>query len=203
MTARISRTMASLVLVAGTSSASVETQDTAAQRSHPGILFRPCAENRGFECGTLRLPVDDDRPDAETFDLAVICVRARGPRIGVYFVHPGGNASGIDFVLAGAGSAVFEDLPDGLVAAYEALFEQLAHAPVESPDGRTLDDDGLRAIAETGTRMTRSSRASATTQVRGGRRRTTCRSCRLTSRGIPTCSASWTSRSGRHRFDIP
>jgi pimeloyl-ACP methyl ester carboxylesterase len=110
MTSRISGILVALTLAAGAIGARAQAQDAVASRSHSGIAFRPCADNPAFECGTLRLPVDYERPHGETFDLAVIRVKATGPRIGVHFVHPGGNGSGIDFVLAGAGAPVFQEV---------------------------------------------------------------------------------------------
>ncbi|MFE2813643.1 alpha/beta hydrolase [Streptomyces nigra] len=64
--------------------------DTAA----PTLDWRPCEEpeQRGFECATLRVPLDHDRPDGETIDLAVIRHAATSPseRIGSLFMNPGG-----------------------------------------------------------------------------------------------------------------
>lgn len=59
------------------------------------------------ECASLAVPVDHDRPDGETLELAVARVPATGnpaDRIGSLFLNPGGpGASGVDFVrFAGA-----------------------------------------------------------------------------------------------------
>jgi pimeloyl-ACP methyl ester carboxylesterase len=75
-----------------------------------GIRFQPCPENPSLECGTLEVPVDHEAPLGKQVGLAVIRAKAADPaaRIGAFFTHPGGHASGVDFVLAGVGAPAFE-----------------------------------------------------------------------------------------------
>jgi pimeloyl-ACP methyl ester carboxylesterase len=75
-----------------------------------GIRFEPCPENAGLECGQLEVPVDYSAPQGKRVGLAVVRAKAADPaaRIGVLFTHPGGHASGVDFILAGVGAPAFE-----------------------------------------------------------------------------------------------
>lgn len=75
-----------------------------------GLRFEPCPENADLDCGTLEVPVDHDAPDGKRVGLAVVRAKAALPasRIGVLFTHPGGHASGVDFILAGVGAPAFE-----------------------------------------------------------------------------------------------
>jgi pimeloyl-ACP methyl ester carboxylesterase len=75
-----------------------------------GIRFEPCPENRDLDCGTLDVPVDYDAPDGKHVGLAVVRAKALDPaqRIGAFFTHPGGHASGVDFILSGVGAPAFE-----------------------------------------------------------------------------------------------
>jgi pimeloyl-ACP methyl ester carboxylesterase len=77
------------------------------------IHFAPCPENPRFECGTLNLPVDYNKPHRGLFKMAVIRAKATNPakRIGVLFSNPGGpGSSGVDFILGGDGAPAFERL---------------------------------------------------------------------------------------------
>jgi len=61
--------------------------------------WKPC--KTGFECATATVPLDYDRPQGRTTELALTRARAVDPatRIGSVFVHPGGpGGSGVDFV---------------------------------------------------------------------------------------------------------
>jgi pimeloyl-ACP methyl ester carboxylesterase len=83
----------------------------AAERYQPDVIdWQPCPENPAVECGTLTLPVDYKQPQGESFELAVVRAKATDPskHIGALFAHPGGHASGVDFILAGVGAPVFE-----------------------------------------------------------------------------------------------
>lgn len=75
------------------------------------LEWRPCEDpaQRGFECATLKVPLDYDRPAGESIDLAVIRRKATSPseRIGSLFFNPGGPG--------GAGTAA-------LPAWYERFF---------------------------------------------------------------------------------
>lgn len=58
---------------------------------------------RGFECGTLQVPVDYSKPNGATLSLALVRQPAtdKAHRIGSLLVNPGGpGASGVDFVRA-------------------------------------------------------------------------------------------------------
>ncbi|MBC8163990.1 MAG: alpha/beta fold hydrolase [Roseiflexaceae bacterium] len=72
------------------------------------IVWVPCPENAAVECAALTLPVDYAKPRA-TFEMAVVRAKALNPaaRIGVLFVHPGGHASGVDFVRNGVSDPSF------------------------------------------------------------------------------------------------
>ena len=71
------------------------------------IEWQPCgAEQPGFDCATVTVPLDHDRPSHRTTQLAL----ARFPasdlrhRIGTVFVNPGGpGGSGVEMVLDGFG----------------------------------------------------------------------------------------------------
>jgi pimeloyl-ACP methyl ester carboxylesterase len=72
----------------------------------PALVWEPCAG--GMECASLTVPVDHDRPDGPTIDLAVARRRAADPahRIGSVVLNPGGpGGSGLDLVQAGAPGA--------------------------------------------------------------------------------------------------
>ncbi|MDH2427889.1 alpha/beta fold hydrolase [Sphaerisporangium sp. TRM90804] len=69
------------------------------------IAWAPCTdfppEITGVECGTLKVPVDWDRPRGATIDLALARRKATDPaaRIGSLVINPGGpGGSGVDFV---------------------------------------------------------------------------------------------------------
>jgi pimeloyl-ACP methyl ester carboxylesterase len=64
------------------------------------VHWKPCAKNKAAECGTLRLPVDWDKPDGATFDLALARRKATAPkrRIGA-LVYNMGNGAGVDAVV--------------------------------------------------------------------------------------------------------
>lgn len=67
----------------------------------------------GLQCATLDVPLDHERPDGETIELAVARAKADGPaseRIGSLVINPGGpGGSGIEF-LASAATAFPEEL---------------------------------------------------------------------------------------------
>jgi len=76
----------------------------------------------GFECATLRVPLEDADPAAGTADLAVTRLRASGPgRRGSLFVNPGGpGASAVDYLQAAYA---------GLPAALRQHFDLVAFDP--------------------------------------------------------------------------
>jgi pimeloyl-ACP methyl ester carboxylesterase len=62
--------------------------------------------NSGFQCATLKAPLDYANPSGTTIDLALMRLPARGQRIGSLLVNPGGpGGSAIDFLSGFAGSA--------------------------------------------------------------------------------------------------
>ncbi|GAA2723638.1 alpha/beta hydrolase [Cellulomonas aerilata] len=66
----------------------------------PPIGWTPCGLGSS-DCATVRVPLDHDRPDGPTIDLALRRVPATSPatRIGTLFVNPGGPGdSGVDYV---------------------------------------------------------------------------------------------------------
>jgi len=65
------------------------------------VLWSPC-EHRRFDCATVPVPLDYDRPNGATILLSLIRLRATDParRIGSLLVNPGGpGGSGVDLVL--------------------------------------------------------------------------------------------------------
>jgi pimeloyl-ACP methyl ester carboxylesterase len=96
-------------LARAASAAAIILGACAAAQAQP-IRFEPCPENAALDCATLDVPVDYDAPDGKHVGLAVVRARAADPaqRIGVLFTHPGGHASGVDFILSGVGAPAFE-----------------------------------------------------------------------------------------------
>ncbi|RMB81107.1 transporter [Streptomyces shenzhenensis] len=92
MLRRILAAVAGVLLVGTTAAPAVGT---------PGpIAWTPCADRPEFECATLTRPIDPDRPDSDTFQMALARHRATDPgrRIGVLVVNPGGPGdSGVNF----------------------------------------------------------------------------------------------------------
>ena len=95
-----------LVLTACTRNGS---QQAAASPSHsPSPIPTPSAGQvlwtncqGGFQCGTVKVPLDYSHPNADTIDIALVRKPATDPtnRIGSVLINPGGpGASGIDFV---------------------------------------------------------------------------------------------------------
>lgn len=56
----------------------------------PTLRWRACADARGFQCATIRVPLDYDNPQGRHIRLAVTRLRASGDRIGSVFFNPGG-----------------------------------------------------------------------------------------------------------------
>ena len=53
---------------------------------------------QGFECASLAVPLDYDKPDGEQIKISVIRLPARGDRIGSLVVNPGGpGGSGVEY----------------------------------------------------------------------------------------------------------
>jgi pimeloyl-ACP methyl ester carboxylesterase len=71
--------------------------------SSPALAWKPCRDRaqRGFQCATLRVPLDYDHPGGRTIRLAVIRHRATDPRrrIGTLFFNFGGpGAAGVQLL---------------------------------------------------------------------------------------------------------
>jgi pimeloyl-ACP methyl ester carboxylesterase len=65
------------------------------------LVWRPCDE--GFECTSVRVPVDWAAPAGATLDLAVTRRKASGTRLGSLLLNPGGpGVSGVDWVRSSA-----------------------------------------------------------------------------------------------------
>ena len=79
----------------------------------PRLRWRTCHEDAGlsFECATVKVPLDHDRPRGRKTSLALVRLPATDPehKLGSIFLNPGGpGGSGVDFVLA-IGSELFSD----------------------------------------------------------------------------------------------
>jgi len=77
--------------------------------SGSSLRWTPCEGQ--FECATLRVPLDYDRPSAGTIALAVARLRATDPqrRIGSLLLNPGGpGGSGVDYLI-GDGPDLYTD----------------------------------------------------------------------------------------------
>ncbi len=60
------------------------------------LTWHPCG---GFDCATVIVPLDWDKPDGQAISLALTRARATGHRVGTLFINPGGpGGSGTDFV---------------------------------------------------------------------------------------------------------
>ena len=78
--------------------------------------WSPCFRTEGpFECATVRVPLDHDRPNGAKISIAMVRLPAADPaqRIGSLFLNPGGpGGSGVDFAV-GAGQFLFtQDVRD-------------------------------------------------------------------------------------------
>jgi pimeloyl-ACP methyl ester carboxylesterase len=109
-------TLAGLNFAAPAGSAAVQaapddpnTLDMAEGYTPGAIDWQPCPENAELDCGTLTLPVDYQQPRGKTFDMAVIRARTLNSSkyIGVLFTHPGIHLAGVDFILSGVDTPVF------------------------------------------------------------------------------------------------
>ncbi|MFC4118559.1 alpha/beta hydrolase [Nonomuraea zeae] len=69
------------------------------EQAASGLAWSECGG--GFECATLRVPLDHAAPGGERLDLAVIRLPAGGDRIGSLVVNPGGpGSSGVEYARA-------------------------------------------------------------------------------------------------------
>jgi pimeloyl-ACP methyl ester carboxylesterase len=67
------------------------------------VVWEPC-EN-GYQCAKVTVPMDYDKPDGDTIQIAALRASSTGKKTGSLLVNPGGpGASGYDFVKDGAGT---------------------------------------------------------------------------------------------------
>lgn len=98
-----------------------------------GLRFEPCGKG-GFECATLKAPLDYDEPDGSKIEIAVTRLPAADPRrsLGPLFVNyggPGANAGGIT-----------RQIGRGLFGAYTRRFDLIGLDPRGTGDSQpTLD----------------------------------------------------------------
>lgn len=88
-------------------------------RTADPLSWQTCADAPGFDCGTLRVPIDWRYPSGATVDLAVVRHRASDPtrRIGALVVNPGGpGGSGVDEVESGS-----DDLSTEVLARFDLV----------------------------------------------------------------------------------
>ncbi|WP_449352512.1 alpha/beta hydrolase [Streptomyces shaanxiensis] len=134
----------------GSATAAVDGTPAALPKAPPAALasyygqkvrWRGCGVS-GFECATLKAPLDYDKPAQGDIRLAVTRKKATGPgkRLGSLFVNPGGpGGSAVGYVQAYAGI--------GYPAAVRARYDMVAidprgvarSEPVECLDGRDMD----------------------------------------------------------------
>ncbi|MFB7833428.1 alpha/beta hydrolase [Streptomyces sp. NPDC056056] len=105
--AAASRTTAAARQAAQSSSSSSPAASSAALKKFYGqkLTWRDCGVT-GFQCATLRAPLDYAKPDGEQIDLAVSRVGATGPgkRLGSLLVNPGGpGGSAVGYLQGYAG----------------------------------------------------------------------------------------------------
>jgi pimeloyl-ACP methyl ester carboxylesterase len=89
------------------------------------IRWQPCyaEEELDFECAVLKVPLDHDRPQGRTIDLAVVRLPATDPgrHTRSLFLNPGGpGGSGVDFVV-GFGPFADEVLGPDVRARYDLI----------------------------------------------------------------------------------
>jgi pimeloyl-ACP methyl ester carboxylesterase len=82
------------------------------QGASSAIDWKSCGgDHAAFDCATVVVPLDYDRPRGATTSIAVARHPAQGSRLGTVFVNPGGpGGSGVQMVLGGFGPALGEAL---------------------------------------------------------------------------------------------
>lgn len=105
------RKLAQLFAAALIASVLVPLQAAQADDRDSPLRWRGCHPEAGpnFQCATVRVPLDHDRPRGRRISLALARLPAASPgaRIGSIFLNPGGpGGSGVDFLL-GAGPFLF------------------------------------------------------------------------------------------------
>lgn len=106
-----------LILIAG----AVVTSGTAAVSEASGLDWQACADAPGFECATLRVPLDHTRPDGRQISLAVTRLPAGGDKIGSLFFNPGGPG--------GPGVAALQQMSGFFPAALRERFDLVSWDP--------------------------------------------------------------------------
>src|SRR5882757_3313868 len=79
--------------VASAASAAVATPTAAPAAKQASIQWKPCGtENPGYDCASVKVPLDYDRPSGGTTQIALSRFPAtdKQHRIGTVFVNPGG-----------------------------------------------------------------------------------------------------------------
>jgi len=93
---------------ASAASAASATVGTSASAGKPAsVQWKPCGDDSpGYDCATVKVPLDYDHPSGGTTQLALARLKATDTqhRIGTVFVNPGGpGGSGVGMVLSGYG----------------------------------------------------------------------------------------------------
>ena len=86
----------------------------AAMAKNPSIAWEPCEDAEGFECATVEVPRDYNRPGGQTVDLAVVRLPAQDEeaRIGSLFVNFGGPGAPAVSIIKAVGAELFASLND-------------------------------------------------------------------------------------------
>jgi pimeloyl-ACP methyl ester carboxylesterase len=138
--------VASLLVVAGTGAVSDAAVATAPKRDAalsktPVLRWEPCGD--GFECASLRVPVDHAFPAGDTVPIAVTRRRAEDParRIGALVVNFGGPGD--------PGTSTLHQTADDLPTAVRRRFDLVSFDPRGSGRSRPVDcvDDATFARA--------------------------------------------------------
>lgn len=111
------------------------------------IEFTPCEEPglSGFECGSIRAPLDYDNPDVGTIEVSVARARATKETKGVLMTNPGGpGASGRDFL-----PSVVSMLSRDVLASYDVVAVDPRGAGATAPVRCGTDLDSVYALDPT------------------------------------------------------
>ncbi len=91
-----------IALVVAALAGGCASDDSSASSTEPGPLaWKPCKVQPKFDCATLDVPLDYDKPSGDTISLALIRKEAGDPsqRIGSLLMNPGGpGGSGVEFL---------------------------------------------------------------------------------------------------------
>ena len=86
-------------------SSTIDSEPSTTEAGEPDISdqfleWESC--DAGFDCTTLSVPLDWQKPEGDRIDLAITRKKAEGTRIGALVTNPGGpGGSGIDFIQSG------------------------------------------------------------------------------------------------------